>query len=141
MMEELNSLFDTSFRARLGPLEQKVLDTVWSRGSATVREVLLEAQLWQTYTTVMTTMDRLFRKGLLDRVPEGRAFRYSPRYTSDELERAEAMSGIRRILDSPQAMLHLSYLVEAAGTQDKRLLDELLSLIERQRDALKKEKP
>jgi predicted transcriptional regulator len=141
MIEELNTLLNSSFWARLGPLEQRVLETVWSRGSATVREVLIEGKLWQNYTTIMTTMDRLFRKGLLSRIPEGRAFRYSPKYTPDELERAEAMNGIRRLLDSPQASLHLSYLVEAAGTHDERLLDELLSLVERQRAALKKEKP
>jgi predicted transcriptional regulator len=139
-MEELSSFSDISLRGLLGPLEQKVLDAVWVRGSATVREVVRDGKLWQTYTTIMTTMDRLFRKGLLDRVPEGRAFRYSVKYTPDALKREETMTGIRRLLDSPQASLHLSYLVEAAGAQDARLLDELQSLVERQRAALKEEK-
>jgi predicted transcriptional regulator len=139
-MEELSSFSDISLSARLGPLEQKVLDAVWLRGSATVREVVHDGNLWQTYTTIMTTMDRLFRKGLLNRIPEGRAFRYSVTYSPDELKREETMTEIRRLLDSPQASLHLSYLVEAAGAQDVRLLDELQSLVERQRAALKEEK-
>lgn len=139
-MEELASLFDTSLRARLGPLEQKVLDAVWSMGTATVREVVRDGKLWQTYPTIMTTMDRLFKKGLLNRIPEGRAFRYSLRYTPEELEREEAIGGIRRLLNSRHASLHLSYLVEAVGAQDGRLLDELQSLVERQRAALSKEK-
>jgi len=138
-VEESTPFFDTSLRARLGPLEQKVLDAVWSLGSATVREVVRDGKLWQTYPTIMTTMDRLFKKGLLDRQPEKRAFRYSVRYSPEEWERAETMSGIRRILDSQHASLHLSYLVEAVGAQDERLLDELLSLVERQRTALRKE--
>ena len=139
-MEQLLSFSNTSLRTRLGPLEQKVLDAVWSLGSATVRDVVRDGKLWQTYPTIMTTMDRLFKKGLLHRIPEGRAFRYSPRYTPEELEREEAIGGIRRLLDSQRASLHLSYLVEAVGAQDGRLLDELQSLVERQRAALRKEK-
>jgi len=137
--KKTDCFFDISLRARLGPLEQKVLDAVWSLGTATVREVVRDGKLWQTYPTIMTTMDRLFKKGLLDRKPERRAFRYSVRYSPEELERADAISGIRRLLDSQHASLHLSYLVEAVGAQDGRLLDELLSLVEKQRAALRKE--
>jgi predicted transcriptional regulator len=140
-MKDLPSLSESSQRARLGPLEQKVLDVVWSLGAATVRDVVRDGRLWQTYPTIMTTMDRLFKKGLLDRVPEGRAFRYSPRYSAEELERVEAIGGIQRLLASHQASLHLSYLVQAVGAQDERLLDELHSMVEQQRTALKKGEP
>ena len=139
-MEE-NLPSDIPPAVQLGPLEQKVLNTVWSMGTATVREVVREGKLWQTYATIMSTMDRLFKKGFLTRVPEKRAFRYSPRYSPQELERAGAMGGIRRLLESQNASLHLSYLVQAVSDQDGRLLDELYSLVERQRAALKKEKP
>jgi len=141
LMEELLSFSDASLRAQLGPLEQKVLDMVSSLRTATVREIVREGKLWQTYPTIMTTMDRLFKKGLLTRVPEGRAFRYSPRYSPEELERAEAIGGIRRFLSSQNVSLHLSYLVEAVSAQDARLLDELHSLVEQQRVSLRKEKP
>jgi predicted transcriptional regulator len=138
-MENAPSFFAPSIRHRLGPLEQRVLDAVCSLGTATVREVVRDGKLWQTYPTIMTTMDRLFKKGLLDRVPEGRAFRYSLKYRPEEMERAEAMSGIRRLLREGNALLHLSYFVEAVGAHDERLLDELQSLVERQRAALRKE--
>ena len=118
-----------------------MLDIIWTLGAATVREVVRDGKLWQTYPTIMTTMDRLFKKGLLTRAAEGRAFRYSPRYSPEELERAEALGGIRRLLGSQNASLHLSYLVQEVSAQDARLLDELHSLVERQRAALKKEKP
>jgi len=137
----MKSFFDTPLRTRLGPLEQKVLDALWAMGTATVREVVRDGKLWQTYPTIMTTMDRLFKKGLLNRIPEGRAFRYCVRYSPEELERAEAISGIRRLLDSQHASLHLSYLVEAVGAQDERLLEQLQSLVERHRTALRKEEP
>jgi len=138
-MEELFPFSDASVRTQLGPLEQKVLDALWSLGTATVREVVRDGKLWQTYPTIMTTMDRLFKKGFLHRIPEGRAFRYSPKFSREELEVAEAIGGIRRFLGSRNVSLHLSYLVQAVGAQDGRLLDELQSLVERQRAALRKD--
>jgi len=72
------------FRAsssELGPLEERLLESLWTRGNATVRE-LIEAECHDlAYTTVMTTLDRLFKKKLLSREAEGRAFRYVPLVT------------------------------------------------------------
>jgi predicted transcriptional regulator len=138
-MEELSSFSGTSLRSHLGLLEQKVLDIVWSLGTATVREVVRDGKLWQTYPTIMTTMDRLFKKGFFNRVPDGRAFRYSLKYSPEELERAEAFNAVQRLLGAGHESLHLSYLVEAVSAQDERLLDELQSLVEGQRAALRKE--
>lgn len=113
---------------------------VWALGSATVREVIQDRTIWQTYSTILTTMDRLFRKGLLERVQEGKAFRYSARYSPEELERLAAVRGIRHLLKSEHASLHLSYFVEAVGEQDEKLLDELQGLVERQRAEMRVKK-
>jgi len=119
-----------------------VLQELWSQGSATVRELLADGRIRQAYTTVMTTMDRLYKKGLLDRITEGRAFRYTPRYTSEELQRDTALESIRQLLASGDASsLPLSYLVEALSAQDAQLLDELQLLVERKRRELSREKP
>ncbi|HEY6303266.1 MAG TPA: BlaI/MecI/CopY family transcriptional regulator [Terriglobales bacterium] len=139
-MDALRSLFDTKPATRLGPLERQVHHAVWMRGTATVREVLEDRTIWQTYPTIMTTMDRLFRKGLLDRVLEGKAFRYSARYSPEEIERVAAMNGIRQLLGSEYASLHLSYFVEAVSAQDEKLLEELQNLVERQRAELQTKK-
>ena len=137
-MDLFPPIVETTRLAQLGPLERQVLQLVWARGTATVREVREDGEIWQTYPTIMTTMDRLFKKGLLDRVPDGRAFRYSARYGPEELERVRAVNGLRKLLDSEYASLHLSYLVEAVSAHDGKLLDELQSLVERQRAQLKK---
>jgi len=137
-MDPLQPIFETAPSAQLGPLERQVLEAVWARGTATVREVRGDGTIWQSYPTIMTTMDRLFKKGLLDRVPDGRAFRYWARYSPEELEHVAAVNGIRQLLGSEYASLHLSYFVEAVGTQDEKLLDELQTLVERQRAQLKK---
>lgn len=141
-VEELKKVFTflgAASGAQLGPLEQKMLQALWVRGSATVRELLEDGKITQAYTTVMTTLDRLYKKQLLDRVAEGRAFRYSPRQSADELRRFAALEGIRQLLGSGDASsLPLSYLVEALSAHDAQLLDELQLLVERKRRELKK---
>jgi predicted transcriptional regulator len=134
------SPFEGTGTAHLGPLERQIHTAVWMRGSATVREVLEDGTIWQTYSTIMTTMDRLFRKGLLGRVLEGKAFRYSALHSPEEVERAAAMSGMRQLLESDRASLHLSYFVEVVGAHDEKLLEELQGLVERQREELRLKK-
>ena len=133
------TFFGAASRPALGPFEQQVLEALWLRGNATVRELLEDRKITQAYTTVMTTLDRLYKKRLLDRVAEGRAFRYSPCLTPEEWRRVAAVEGIRQLLGSGDASsLPLSYLVDALGTHDAQLLDELQVLVERKRRELKK---
>jgi len=134
------SNFENPPAGPLGPLERQIHHAVWARGNATVREVLEDGTIWQTYSTIMTTMDRLFRKGILDRVLEGKAFRYSARFSPEEVERGAAMNGIRQLLGSEYASLHLSYFVEAVSAKDEKLLEELQTLVERQRAELQLKK-
>lgn len=65
---------------RLGDLERAVMDVLWDRSTpASVREVaeaLQERDL--AYTTVMTVLDRLAGKGMVEREREGRAWSYRP---------------------------------------------------------------
>lgn len=93
------------------------------------------------YTTAMTTLDRLYKKGLLNRLAEGRAFRYSARYTQEEVQRAAAGEAIQLLFDSSAegaASLPLSYLIEIVTARDSEVLDELQALIERKRRELEK---
>jgi len=142
-MTRLFNLFRPSPATQLGPLERQVLEAVWRRGNATVRELLDHGDIKLAYTTVMTTLDRLYKKNVLDRVAEGRAFRYAARFSEEELQRAAAGEAIRQLLGSNEASsLPLSYLVEAVSQHDTELLDELQKLVERKRRELKgKEKP
>jgi predicted transcriptional regulator len=124
--------------SQLGPLEQRLLEALWARGSATVRELLEDGHHDLAYTTLMTTLDRLFKKKVLSRQAEGRAFRYAPRYTREELHREAAGEAFRRLLDaSPGASLPLSYLVEILTERDAHLLDDLWKLVESKRRRLR----
>ena len=70
-----------------GDLEAVIMDRVWDHdGPVTVREVFeeLQAERVIAYTTVMTTMDNLHRKGWLARVKEGKAYRYTATASREE---------------------------------------------------------
>src|SRR4051812_26993363 len=86
----------------LGPLERRVLEVVWSGETpSTVAQVQERMDGALAYTTVMTTMDRLFKKGLLDRRREGRAYVYFPRLSEQELEQDVVTTLIARLLARP----------------------------------------
>jgi len=113
------------------------MDALWARGTSTVRE-LLEADCRDlAYTTVMTTLDRLYKKGLLTRTEEGRAFRYAPRYSREELDREAAGHALRQLLDAnPASRLPLSFLVDILSERDAKLLEDLRELVEQKRREL-----
>jgi predicted transcriptional regulator len=124
--------------APLGPLEQRLLEALWQRRSATVRELIEDGCQDLAYTTVMTTLDRLFKKSLLTREAEGRAFRYSPSFTREELHRDAAGEAFRQLLEaSPASSMPLSYLVEIVTEGDSQLLDDLGRLVEAKRRELR----
>jgi predicted transcriptional regulator len=133
-------LFSSFPKMEVGPLEERLLHALWECRSATVRELIEDCNIHLAYTTVMTTLDRLYKKKLLNRVVEGRAFRYSPRQTQEELQKEATSNAIRQLLSSNAASsLPLSYLVDAVGEHDAELLEELQELVERKRRALQNE--
>jgi predicted transcriptional regulator len=129
------------FRAsssQLGPLEERLLEALWQRNTATVRELVESGCDDLAYTTVMTTLDRLYKKNLLTRQTEGRAFRYTPRFSREDLHREVAGEAFRQLLEaSPAASLPLSYLVDIISARDVQLLDDLRRLVEAKRRELR----
>jgi predicted transcriptional regulator len=74
-------------RRAFGDLEAVVMERVWSTDDpVTVREVLADLATRReiAYTTVMSTMDNLHRKGWLNRTREGRAYSYWPTVTREQ---------------------------------------------------------
>ena len=84
----------------LGPLETQVLRVLWQRGNATVREMVGDPAISGAYTTIMTTLDRLHKKGLLERDLDGRAFRYRPKQTEAEFNRRTFAANLENLLRS-----------------------------------------
>jgi predicted transcriptional regulator len=137
MNRTIDSYLPLNTAARLGPLETQLMKWLWQKGSGTVRDIMETGEVEGAYTTIMTTLDRLHKKGLLMREPEGRAFRYSPAQTEDEFNGEMVRNAIRHMLEATESStVPLSFLVEAITEHDRRLLDELERQIERKRREL-----
>src|SRR5262249_36221242 len=128
------------FEGSLGALEQDVMNIVWSAGEVSVREACARLGTTIAYTTVMTTLDRLFKKRLLSRRKVGQAFVYRAVATRDEIEGAIAAELVddllRRHANEPLPVL--SSLVDAVSDRDLSLLDELERLVREKRRVLDK---
>jgi predicted transcriptional regulator len=114
------------------------MQILWASGESSVREVSQRLNRTLAYTTVMTTLERLFKKGLLDRRKSGRAFFYTPRVSLQEWERLRAGDLVANLLSGggPSRELLISCLVDAVGREDDRLLEDLERKIRQKRKDL-----
>jgi len=128
--------------SRLGTLEREVMAIVWNAREINVREACERLGSAVAYTTVMTTMDRLFKKGLLARRKAGRAFVYAAAATRDEIEGAVASELVESLLHrhGSEPLPLLSSLVDAVSDRDRALLDDLERLVREKRRALDRAK-
>jgi predicted transcriptional regulator len=124
-------------RAAFGHLEREVMDIVWRHDGVNVRDVRAALTRPIAYTTVMTTLDRLFKKGFVDRIRDGRAFRYAAAYTREQVEARVAAGLLTGFLHggASGARPLLSNLVDAMAEEDAGLLDELEALVREKRRA------
>jgi len=86
----------------LHELEAEVMEEVWRRERATVREVLEalnEGPKQRAYTTVMTIMSRLHEKGLLARERDGKGYVYRPAFSREEHRARLSRELVRGLVD------------------------------------------
>ncbi len=124
--------------ASLGTLERKTLEEVWRRKETDVRGVMVALNDNFAYTTVMTTLDRLYKKGYLERRKEKRAFVYTPRMSPEQLRVGLAGDVIVGLLDGATKNVEpvLACIVDAVSDRDRELLDQLERLVKEKRAAL-----
>ncbi len=124
--------------ATVGPLERRVLDLLAGHEEATVRGILSELGDAFAYTTVMTTLDRLFKKGFLDRRQEDRAYVYRLRYSDEDVKIGIAGDFISSLIDAASGRPEpvLACIVEAVSDRDRELLDDLERLVKEKKAEL-----
>lgn len=114
----------------LGTLEKLIMDRLWSRDHpVAVREVLEDLQRDRklAYTTVMTVMDNLRRKGVLTREKDGRAYLYRPAVTREQ-HTAAFMGDVLAGTDTTVALMHfLEHMQPADVARLREALDEHLN--------------
>ena len=119
-------------RVALYDLEADIMDVVWSHAWAffSVRDVLEELRKSRSiaYTTVMTTVSRLYDKGLLEREMEGRRYIYSPVADRDEFQARVALEVMSSLPDGGREVA-MSMLIDQMSREDTGALERLERLI------------
>ncbi len=113
----------------LGELEQSVMELMWDVGPLAVRDVqcrVAEGKL--AYTTVMTTLDRLYKKGLLERDKVGLAFVYRPAIDQHEYQRRVVEAAVGPLLEKGAGSVLAAFVDVAAENEEHlRQLEELIA--------------
>ena len=115
-------------RLATGELEANVMEVLWSRGGwltpGDVHEILGEERDL-AYTTVMTILVRLWRKGRLDRQRDGRAYAYRPLQTREEYAASRMEQMLQAAADRAAALAHF------VDTLDRADRDQLRRMLQR----------
>ena len=124
---------------QLGSLESELMERVWHRGELSVRDLHAELAPRLAYTTVMTTMDRLYKKGMLQRRKAGKAFLYVAALSEQEYQEQLAQHLFGMVLhNGTNSGAVLSNFVDAVSDTDERLLEHLDQLVKAKRRVLRR---
>lgn len=125
---------EQGLRKALGDLEADIMEVMWQRQKASVRDVCdcLEKDREIAYTTVMTVMSRLSDKGLLGKDKDGKSYIYYPAISRREFGRSfvnSLLAGLGHELSASA----LAFFVDNLNAEDEKTLAELERLIEEKR--------
>ena len=122
----------------MGHLEMTVMETLWKNGEGSVHDVVRWLGRPLAYNTVMTTLDRLHKKGLLNRTKQERRHFYTPQLSRLAWRQKQAEDLVSDFFsgNGAAAELLVSCLVEAIGQNDPALLENLEARIQSKRREL-----
>lgn len=115
----------------LHELEEEIMEELWGNGESSVRDVMRtlneQANKPRAYTTYMTIMSRLDRKGLLARRREGKTDFYRPVYTRADYADLRASAAIDSIVDQfgEVALAHIARQMAQLNAEHRRALERL----------------
>jgi predicted transcriptional regulator len=120
-------------RGTLGPLERQVMEVLWRKKECSVRDVLDRLPDAKAYTTVMTTLSRLFTRGMATRVRIDRKFVYSARVSHIELDYIMAQRVLSYLLqiqaNSKAPELVSLYILKSIFQHDPKLFDGVVRTV------------
>ncbi|MFB6261212.1 MAG: BlaI/MecI/CopY family transcriptional regulator [Thiohalorhabdaceae bacterium] len=120
---------------RLGELEVPVLEDLWGVGADHAKAVhgRLGSQRGISLNTIQSTLERLYKKGLLHRTKEGHAYTYEPALDREQLLARLIEGATAPVAGDEGADTLLTAFVDFAAEQDEAALDRLEALIARKR--------
>ena len=120
-----------------GPLEAKIMDILWNNDEMTIKEVQhnLEKEKAMNFNTVMTVMNRLVEKGILQKRTEGRSSMYKPVQSRNEFVDTQSKEMTNELMDEFGNMV-VSHMLDALEDVD----DELVTKLEMKIKELKKDR-
>ncbi len=137
-----SALSSLGSRPSLGPLEAQVMEIVWSKGEVTIRDIYdtVRKKRDLAYTTVMTVVHNLHKKGLLNQRKDGNAHFYTAHQSRSQFVRSRVAEALDALLEdfTEPAMAHLA---ERLSKTDSTQLDELAKIITERRAQEKKDTP
>jgi predicted transcriptional regulator len=124
----------------LGKLERQVLEETWRVGEVSVRDIYRAFDERIAYTTLMTTLDRLFKKNLLERRKDGRAFFYAAVVSQADFDQGIKEDVIDGLLGHGADAVGpvLACIVDTISERDRELLDELDRLVQEKKKELRR---
>ena len=120
-----------SLTSGLGGSELQILDIIWRTGGATVRDVFEEVRKTRNITlpAVMLSMNRLAKRGVLNKLPGDRGAMYQPLISRDEMASSLLGDLVDKVLQGSVRPV-LSSFVERLNDRE---LGELLDLVNKRR--------
>jgi predicted transcriptional regulator len=123
----------TYIRGTLGPLERQVMEILWRKKECSVRDVLDRLADPKAYTTIMTTLSRLFTRGLATRTWVDRKFVYSARVNNVELDYLLAQRVLSYLIEiqvnSKAPELVSFYILKNLFQHDPKLFDAVVRIV------------
>src|ERR1051326_1283051 len=124
---------------QLGELETELMERAWAHQEISVRALHQEMQGRLAYTTLMTTLDRLYKKGLLHRRKEGKAYFYAAVLTEQQYQESLTRHFFGMVLhDCKNSSAVLSRFVEAVSETDREMLEQLDEIVKSKRRELRR---
>ena len=116
---------------RLGEFELETLDHLWARGEGSAKSIHAElgARRGNSLNTVQSTLDRLYRKGLLAREKTGHSFLYRCRCSREEVL-ARKFNDLAAELSGGEINAVLAAFVEFTSRLEESRIDELEAMID-----------
>ncbi|KQL37042.1 BlaI/MecI/CopY family transcriptional regulator [Psychrobacillus sp. FJAT-21963] len=120
-----------------GPLEAKIMDILWNDVEMTIKDVqqVLDREKGTNFNTVMTVMNRLVEKGILQKRAEGRSSLYKPVLSRDQFLHTQSKEMTNELMDEFGTVV-VSHMLDALEDVD----DDLVAKLEKKIKELKKDK-